>query len=125
MVTRHFRPIDQTTKRLVTRCIKVPWLSREDPFNMPDKPPAPLHKNGSSEKLRSDRLHEKVEERREERHERLNDKFSRLGVNHMNVSQTSVHTVAAIRKPPPWVKTPTRRGKKIVSPVVVEETNGK
>jgi hypothetical protein len=29
-LTRHFRPIDQTTKRLVTRCIKVPWLCHKD-----------------------------------------------------------------------------------------------
>lgn len=93
---------------------------------MPDKPISPIHKKSSAEKLTfTEKLHEKVEERREERHDRLDDKFSRLGVNHMNVSQTSVHTVAAIRKPPPWVKTPTRRGKKKVSPVVVEETNGK
>ena len=69
-LTRHFRPIDQTTKRLVTRCIKVPWLC---------SPPDNAH---------------------------LAETFAstlNLGVSHPsgNVSTTSVHTVAAVRKPPP------------------------
>lgn len=45
-----------------------------------------------------------------------------LGSNpHGNVSSTSVNNVAGIKKPPPWVKTPRRRGgKKTVTAVAVE-----
>jgi hypothetical protein len=93
---KHFRPIDQTTKRLVTRCIKVPWLcGNESPTSLTDTFATSLH----------------------------------LGVSNPNenVSSTSVHHVAEVRKPPPCisirftspnniagVKTPKRRGKKIV-----------
>ena len=50
-----------------------------------------------------------------------------IGSNpHGNVSSTSVNHVAGIKKPPPWVKTPRRRGgKKTVTAVVEGNTNGK
>jgi hypothetical protein len=102
--TKLFRPIDQTTKRLVTRCIKIPWLcGSESQSSLADAFTTNLH----------------------------------LGVSNPNenVSSTSVHHVAEVRKPPPCisvdfmsannitgVKTPRRRGKKIVP---VEESNGK
>ena len=48
-----------------------------------------------------------------------------LGSNpHGNVSSTSVNHVAGIKKPPPWVKTPRRRGKRTVTAVVEGNTNG-
>src|SRR5579862_2757609 len=75
-LTRHFRPIDQTTKRLVTRCIKVPWLcgKKESPPTSPT----------------------------------LSDTFANnlhLGVSNpaANVSVTSVHHVAGVKKPPPCI----------------------
>jgi len=48
-----------------------------------------------------------------------------LGSNpHANVSSTSVNHVAGIKKPPPWVKTPRRRGKRTVTAAVAREGNG-
>ena len=74
-LTRHFRPIDQTTKRLVTRCIKVPWLCGKE---VPPVSPT------------------------------LSDTFANslhLGVSNpaASASTTSVHHVAAVKKPPPCI----------------------